>query len=636
MGDTRAVADSDAKLTIDELLRSHPWPEEHATERRLEWLWTIEVALPPSALWPLVSDVSRLNRALGNPEMTFEEKGGARWGRARYSGVLHEWHEAPWNWVAGRWFTMLRGYTRGAMRTLYSVHRLEPIGHDRTRLDVYYGVVPRWTLLIPPLKLSFGKMGRAYRNVIPALAAARPSHPPPVLEAPPPRPLGAAAERRLTEIARRLHEAGLDPIAIDRLVTYVQRGDELELFRIQVRERARAWNVDEGLLLRVFLHATRAGLLELTWDVLCPHCRGVRGAERKLSEVPREASCEVCAVTFGTAEGVEITFRVHPSIRRIEPRLFCSAEPATKPHIHVQRALAPGAQAAVDVELDPGRYRMREHGRDAVSGWLDVAPGRDARAVAWRASEPPGELASPPRAALTLVNDSSDLQTFIIETSQPTDLALRPGRLLSHQEFRDLFSDEFLGANVQLAVGQQTILFTDIVGSTAMYAERGDAAAFATVRRHFDEVFALIARHHGAVVKTIGDAAMGAFTDPLDAVRAAEAIQRAFAAPGGLRLRISLNTDACIAVRLNANIDYFGQAVNLAARLQAFAEGGQIGLSTSTMSAPGVEALLAGERARVRRVAAAVKGLRDPVTAYVWTVHGDDQGAVDQSGSQSQ
>ena len=65
--------------------------------------------------------------------------------------------------------------------------------------------------------------------------------------------------------------------------------------------------------------------------------------------------------------------------------------------------------------------------------------------------------------------------------------------LLGFQEFRDLFSEEYIGADVKLAVGEQTLLFTDVVGSTAFYASRGDPAAFVEIKKHFDEVFAIVA-----------------------------------------------------------------------------------------------------------------------------------------------
>ena len=221
---------------------------------------------------------------------------------------------------------------------------------------------------------------------------------------------------------------------------------------------------------------------------------------------------------------------------------------------------------------------------------------------------------------IILTNDRDADTRFVVEDAQWGDVALRPGRLLSFQEFRDLFSEEYLGADVQLAIGEQTILFTDMVGSTALYASRGDPAAFVEVRKHFADVFSLIGAHRGAVVKTIGDAAMGAFMDPVDAIRAAVAIQHAFSAPTGLRLRVSLNTGNCIAVRLNANLDYFGHAVNVAAKLQSVVEAGQVVASATTCAAPGVAAHLTATGALLEDVVVPVKGLRTAVLARRWDV----------------
>src|SRR4029079_16260766 len=90
--------------------------------------------------------------------------------------------------------------------------------------------------------------------------------------------------------------------------------------------------------------------------------------------------------------------------------------------------------------------------------------------------------------------------------------ALRACPLLSFQEFRDLFSEDYIAADVRLGVGEQTLLFTDVVGSTAFYASRAHPAAFVEIKKHFDELFAIVAANRGAVVKTIGDAVMASFT----------------------------------------------------------------------------------------------------------------------------
>ena len=223
-------------------------------------------------------------------------------------------------------------------------------------------------------------------------------------------------------------------------------------------------------------------------------------------------------------------------------------------------------------------------------------------------------------------NDGTEPESFSIERATWSDDALRPGMLLSFQEFRDLFSEEYIGADVKLAVGEQTLLFTDVVGSTAFYAARGDPAAFIEIKKHFDEVFAIVAANRGAGVKTIGDAVMATFVSPVDAVRASRQIHDAFnpkRTDTPIRLRISLNTGPCIAVRLNSNADFFGGTVNVAAKLQALAEGYQIAMSEATYKSSGVAEYLAEQGAQLEAMEYTSKALPAPVCVKRWSVYVD-------------
>src|SRR5262245_44010124 len=107
-------------LTLEQFLALHPWPREHEGARRLEWFWKFDVAAGVDALWPVIADTSRMNRALGVAEMKFEDRRGARWGTSRPGGVHHEWVEVPWNWVAGQWLTSVRLYERGFSKVVYA------------------------------------------------------------------------------------------------------------------------------------------------------------------------------------------------------------------------------------------------------------------------------------------------------------------------------------------------------------------------------------------------------------------------------------------------------------------------------------------------------------------------------------
>jgi class 3 adenylate cyclase len=110
----------------------------------------------------------------------------------------------------------------------------------------------------------------------------------------------------------------------------------------------------------------------------------------------------------------------------------------------------------------------------------------------------------------------------------------------------------------------------------------------------------------GAVVKTIGDAVMAVFHDPSRAFRAASRMLEAIDAfnrergADDLVLKIGLHRGPSIAVTLNENVDYFGQTVNVAARVQGIAEGGEICFTDAIESAGGVRPLLAGFDVRSR------------------------------------
>jgi class 3 adenylate cyclase len=618
---TSAGTSGDTPLTAQQLLALHPFPDAWANEKRIERLWVFDVKGTPEALWPHLADSSRLNRALGTAEMRFEERDGKRWGTARNGGVRHEWIEVPWNWVANQWLTCLRIYERGFMRVMFAIHRLEPIPTG-TRVYLYFGAVPRGAFGAAALRLGFPSLERAYRRVLPALAAQLDRLRPDVLLLPPPE-LPAPAAQRLRQQREVLVAEGLPVACVDALVDWLRTGDDPDLHRIQIRERARVWGLPEQDLLRTALHATRAGLLTLSWDTVCPHCRGVRDENATLAELAAHSRCHACQVTFSTdtQESVEVTFRVHSSVRDVPDQVYCSAEPSKKDHIRVQRTVAPGAQVAIHPGLAPGRYTVW---RERDGGWyLDVGEG-GAQTVAW-AQHPPGTVvATSPDATIELANETQAPGTFRIEQARWSDHALRAGHLLSFQEFRDLFSEDYIGADVRLGVGEQTLLFTDVVGSTAFYTARGDPAAFVEIKKHFDEVFAIVGQNRGAVVKTIGDAVMASFVNPVDAVRASRQIHDAFPpkrTDTPIRLRISLNTGPCIAVRLNANADFFGGTVNVAAKLQALAEGYQIAMSEATYRAPSVAEYLAEQHAELEIMAYTSKALPEPVAVRRWTVY---------------
>ena len=608
-------------------LERHPWPQDQlALGAPLEFFWHFEVKATPAELWPFVSDTSRMNRAMGVTRMEFEEKDGVLNGRSSNAGFVQEWVEVPWSWVAERTITSTRIYSKGFAELVRAVFDLTPVGERVTRFHAYFGFIPRgfwqrWLLRIGvgPLERRFAEvLAEVERHVADNRVAPAPlALPNPEL---PPESLS-----RLEVLARRLVEQGVQQALVSRIVEHVRSADDMDLYRIQVVPLARRWEVDEDELLSACLRATRVGLLGMTWDVICPHCRGVRREVSTLGEVPKQSDCEACKIEFETdsESAVEITFHVHPSVRRVDRIFYCSAEPAFKSHIKLQQSVPPQSTAHVVTALGPGSYRLRVAGGPAAS-LLEVEEGGQSEELVWSADAAPTTSRLSVAPVLTLDNPSTEARTFVLEVPSWADDALRPSRLLSFQEFRDLFTKEYVGSDVQLSVGRQTILFTDVVGSTKLYVTRGDPGAFIEVKRHFTEIYEVVKQHHGAIVKTIGDAAMAAFSHPLDALRAAKEIHLRLPPNRpdlGIRVRASLNTGPCIAVNLNTGIDYFGNTVNVAAKLQCYAGAGQVAFPEAVLEHPSVREYLANEGVTLADDAYTTPGSTEALRIMRWDVN---------------
>jgi len=128
-----------------------------------------------------------------------------------------------------------------------------------------------------------------------------------------------------------------------------------------------------------------------------------------------------------------------------------------------------------------------------------------------------------------------------------------------------------------------TFLFTDIEGSTRLW-EREPAAMRLALARHDALSRQAVQAHHGLLVKSTGDGIHAVFDDAADAVRAVLALQQALAAPApadglNLRVRAGLHSGPCE----RRDGDFYGPALNRAARIMGAAHGGQALLSSAVV-----------------------------------------------------
>ena len=577
--------------------------------RELHKRWEFDLKSSPERLWPFIADTNRFNRDTGVPEIEIDaaqkpRRNARRQVRLSMYGLPVEWEEQPFEWVKPFRFGIERVYSKGPLARLRVLAELTPNAGGGTHLDYQLWSTPRNL----PGALAIGLqvsliVSRRFRDAIKKYDAA--AFEGAKFEASEPNTsqslFGLA---RLASLRQKLAEdlAELPPekrAIADRLVDFLEHGDDLAVTRIRPYKLADDWNVPRRDVLEICLRATRVGLLDFQWDLLCPLCRGPQESGRSLKDINAHVHCPGCQIDFTVNfdRYVELTFRPNPAVRRVNVFAFCIGSPQMTPHVVAQQLLPAGEQRMLNLPLERGSYRLRALELPGAQD-VSVSPeGATAVEVVVSRSGWSGDLLNvAERFDLELRNDTDAEQLVMLERMEWNDQATTAAEVTALQMFRDLFASEALRPGEQISVGTLTVLFTDLRDSTKLYREIGDATAFGRVMNHFDVLRKSIAEHDGAVVKTIGDAVMGVFRSAADALVAMLEVQRTLAQPSDgskpLQLKAGLHTGPCIAVTLNDRLDYFGSTVNLAARLEGLSSGNDVIISRPVYEDADVRELL--------------------------------------------
>jgi len=432
-----------------------------------------------------------------------------------------------------------------------------------------------------------------------------------------------------------------------------------DLCRINALDFAAKNGLDEERAIAAFLHAARLGLFELSWNVLCPACGGVLDAGATLKTVNHdEYACTLCAADYNPTldEMVEVTFTVSPRVRRI-----AGHDPDALPEIEYYRQIfwssgadlpedlaaafaeftidsieLPSAEKAVlSVQLPEGYVIVFDpvtHGRQIIAVKGEPTRERQTLSVVFnKVKAPQGAVElrpGPLRLALENRTDRRVLPALWIAGDALHHLLgrrkpfLTAKRLLTNQTFRDIYQTDTLDPDQRLKITSLTFLFTDLKGSTALYERVGDLVAYDLVRQHFRVLYDIVAAETGAVVKTIGDAVMATFATPDRALAAALRMREAMTRINAERhnedllLKIGIHEGPCLAVRLNNSQDYFGQTVNMAARVQGLASSRAIFVTKSVVEDPKSAKILGELSLRPAEQRAALRGIADETTVY--------------------
>lgn len=448
-----------------------------------------------------------------------------------------------------------------------------------------------------------------------------------------------------------------DPQAVAAIERLVRDGSDRELCRVNALAFAKQNGLDEERVIAAFLHAARVGIFELSWNVLCPGCGGVLGANSSLKTVKTEAyNCALCAEGYEPTldEMVEVTFTVSPRVRRIaahdpenltfhdfNTQLFFGSglEPPDESiwdKITIEAIeLPPGEKALVSVQM-PAQFLIVFEPVSHAAHFIDVkgeptTERRNLSIVYNDVSAPTGTTEMRPgplRLSFDNRTKKRALPGIWIADHDLHDMMQRrrpfvtAKRLLTNQTFRDIYRTDTLDIDQRLKITSLTFLFTDLKGSTELYERVGDLVAFDLVRSHFSLLHEIVASEAGAVVKTIGDAVMATFPTPDRAMAAALRMREAMRTLNEQRgsedmlLKIGIHEGPCLAVTLNERQDYFGQTVNIAARVQGLADSRAIFTTTPVVEHPETAAILAAKGHKPVSQQRSLRGIAADMAVY--------------------
>ena len=582
--------------------------------KRLTWKWQFDQ--PPEQVWPVFSDTARFNEAAGVlnyivQDIPQPDGSVLHLARATVAGIDLEWEDRPYEWVQNRSFRQTRFFRKGPLKEFGPIFELR---RDGDHTVATYTLQDRPNGILGWILFQLGFLRRS-GQIIDSLVKAAASHfagkHPQLFDYSPAHLPKGAAERVAASSAAiegTVYGHGLAA----RLGEHLLRGQEVDVARMRPIRLARGWGVEPRLVVELCLEAVRAGLLDLSWDLLCPRCRGAKKSVASLDQMPKQAHCPSCNIVYDAnfSKNVELSFRPSSAIRVLAEGEFCLSGPQTTPHVVVQQILRAGEERIVMANLAPGPYRLRtlEPGGQVD---IDYAIGSFPAFIVKDNEIAVGEPG--PADSIRMINLSDRQRGLVIESRAWVSDALTAHRATTMQAFRDLLPEQALRPDENIEIDSVTLMFTDLAGSTSLYERVGDGPAYRLVRDHFDFLADAVRLNNGALVKTIGDAVMAAFSEPTDAVRAALHIQskvtRFNAEQGGeaITIKIGLHSGPCIAVTMNDRLDYFGSTVNVAARLQGQSRGGDIVLSEKLSSDPEVAVLLLAHA--LTKEAAQLKGI---------------------------
>ncbi len=450
---------------------------------------------------------------------------------------------------------------------------------------------------------------------------------------------------------------------------YLDQTDKQHHFRINPFQFAKNTSMNAHDAVSLLLCASRIGIFDMKWNLICPHCGFVDYSLDSINSLKQSHyHCFLCNVDIKTEldDWVEITFDLSSQLE--EPTAITDY---TNVYDYLASNVSTGLvlsklvsreaindfylkfdmvnpSEVLEFEFTPKKNHQYilvsfELG-DAL--YFSVAKDTtdttdtiyDLEAIEGKIIASSKEL-SETKTTFRIQNKTGKKLAFLLKEveenmqfPEKTFTEMFTGKkLINNQTFRELYAKENITKDLSLSLRNITILFTDLKGSTAIYGMLGDLKAYELVNKHFNVLINCVEENNGCVVKTIGDAVMASFNNPISGFDSAwkmnkliKDIDAEFNLDDPIGIKIGMHTGAALAVNLSDRLDYFGQTVNIAARVQGLANAEEILITQDIYDDHLVKSRLddysQSENLKIEKKSALLKGVESSQIVYKLTV----------------
>lgn len=454
----------------------------------------------------------------------------------------------------------------------------------------------------------------------------------------------------------------LNAETVAKFGTILEQLDDWELLRLNPLIFAARYDFPPQEIIDIFVHGAKIGLLDFSFQTICT-CGVTEYNFTVLHELPEEGFyCSLCdkPVIPDLDDRVEVLFNLNPSVKKlaIDPyadidtylKYFHSPNLEFSPQHYdfINATRCAEFLVAADTThvltlnaLPNSQYRLTSLGFHSLIN-LHISENISPTTQVFTIDLLPSGLPHLPIHAdageitLKITNQTSakvGLGLYLVDKAKQNELNtfyppkikpyLTAKILLNNHSFRTLFRTQPESNSLRLNIRSLTILFTDLKGSTELYDQLGDTQAYSLVQRHFQILTEAVQQGGGAIIKTIGDAIMATFATPREGMQAAIAMMEGIEKFNysidqklNLGLKIGLHTGSALVVNLDERLDYFGQNVNIAARVQGLANSGEIWITEPVYEEDAIATLLEAKGYQTTQHAVTLKGVEKTTIVF--------------------